>query len=67
MPFITLSDRNGHSITFNSEQITHVADGVEEGSGVAIYLAGGGCEIVSQPYLEVVGQLKGLDNGCCRS
>lgn len=63
MPFITLSDRNGHSITFNSELITHIADGVEEGSGVAIYLSGGGCEIVSENYLEVVGQLKGLHNG----
>lgn len=63
MPFITLSDRNGHSLTFNTEQITHVADGVEEGSGVAIYLSGGGCEIVSDHYLEVVGQLKGLHSG----
>lgn len=63
MSFFTLTDRNGHSITFNSEQITHVADGVEEGSGVAIYLVGGGCEIVSENYLEVVGMLKGLHNG----
>ena len=62
MSFFTLTDRNGHSITFNSNQITHVADGLEEGSGVAIYLAGGGCEIVSQSYLEVVGMLKGLHN-----
>jgi hypothetical protein len=62
MSFITLSDRNGHSITFNTNQITHVADGIEEGSGVAIYLADGACEIVSQPYLEVVGMLKGLHN-----
>ncbi len=62
MSFFTLSDRNGHSITFNSKLITHVADGVEEGSGVAIYLAGGGCEIVSEHYLEVVGMLKGLHN-----
>jgi len=62
MSFFTLTDRNGHSITFNSNQITHVADSVEEASGVAIYLAGGGLEIVSQPYLEVVGMLKGLHN-----
>jgi hypothetical protein len=63
MSFFTLSDRNGHSITFNSEQVTHVADGVEEGAGVAVYLVGGGCEIVSENYLEVVGMLKGLHNG----
>lgn len=62
MSFFTLTDRNGHSITFNSLLITHVAEGVEEGSGVAIYLSGGGCEIVSQSYLEVVGMLKGLHN-----
>ena len=60
MSFITLSDRNGHSITFNTKQITHVADSVDEGSGVAIYLVGGGVEIVSQPYLDVVGMLKGI-------
>lgn len=60
MAFITLTDRSDNSITFNTNLITHVADGLEEGSGVAIYLAGGGCEIVSQPYLEVVGMLKGL-------
>lgn len=60
MSFITLTDRNGHSITFNTKQITHIADGVEEGSGVAIYLVGGGCEIVAQSYLEVVGLIKGL-------
>jgi len=63
MSYFTLTDRNGHSITFNSNQITHVAEGVDEKSGVAIYLAGGGCEIVSDNYLEVVGQLKGLHNG----
>lgn len=60
--FITLTDRSGNSITFNSKMITHVADGIEDGAGVAVYLAGGGCEIVSQPYLEVVGMLKGLHN-----
>jgi hypothetical protein len=63
MSFFTLSDRNGHSITFNSEQVTHVADGVEEGAGVAVYLVGGGREIVSENYLEVIGMLKGLHNG----
>ena len=62
MSFFTLTDRNGHSITFNSKMITHVADSVDENSGVAVYLAGGGLEIVSQPYLEVVGMLKGMHN-----
>jgi hypothetical protein len=62
MSFFTLTDRNGHSITFNSSQITHVAEGVDKDSGVAIYLSGGGCEIVSQPYVEVIGMLKGLHN-----
>jgi len=62
MSFFTLTDRNGHSITFNSSLVTHVADSIEEGSGVVIYLSGGGCEVVSLPYLEVVGMLKGLHN-----
>lgn len=59
MSFITLTDLNGHSITFNSNMITHVIDSVSEDSGVSVFLSNGGCEVVSQPYLDVVGMLKG--------
>lgn len=62
MKWITLSDRYKVSMTFNRDCITHVAESeVKDGFGnklTVIYMVGGGCEVVEQSYIEVLGMLK---------
>jgi len=62
MRWITLSDRYNKSITFNRDNITHVAESeVKDEFGniqTVIYLNGNACEVVKESYIEVLGMLK---------
>jgi hypothetical protein len=62
MRWITLSDRYKKSITFNRDNITHVAESeVDDEHGnrlTVIYMNGNACEVVQQSYIEVLGMLK---------
>lgn len=67
MSFITLTDRSGLSLTFNTDNIDMVSDIIEDGSGTTIFTTSGIVEVVNEDYLDVIGMLKGAGNGCCRS
>lgn len=62
MRWITLTDRYGKSITFNRDNITHVAESdVTNGFGTkltVVYMNGNACEVINETYIEVLGMLK---------
>ena len=58
MAYITLSTMNGKSTTFNTDNITHVAD--DPLNGLLVYLSSGHTEWCKENYLDVVGLLKGI-------
>ena len=62
MRWITLSDRYKVSMTFNRDCITHVVESDltnDDGTNLTvIYMVGGGCEVVRDSYIEVLGMLK---------
>jgi len=60
MRWITLSDRYNKSLTFNRDTITHVTESESEfnDSLTVVYMVGGGCEVVKESYIEVLGILK---------
>jgi len=62
MRWITLTDRDNKSITFNKDNITHVAESdVTSGYGnklTVIYMNGNACEVVNDLYIDVLGILK---------
>lgn len=62
MRWVTFTDRYGKSMTFNRDNITHVAESDvtdEHGNRLTVvYMNGNACEVIKDSYIEVLGMLK---------